>query len=119
MSAAEGLFLSQGVEATTINEIVETAGVAKGTFYHYFSSKNDMLEALENRYTQRFLNVVQTAIDACVPNDWEERLRVWIRASIETYVQTYRTHDIVYTHHHHPYFACWSKLSLLNKAPAV
>lgn len=32
--AAEKLFLAQGFEATTINEIVEQAQVAKGTFYH-------------------------------------------------------------------------------------
>ncbi|WP_407604438.1 TetR/AcrR family transcriptional regulator, partial [Pseudomonas aeruginosa] len=54
MAAAEKLFLAQGVEATTINEIVESAQVAKGTFYHYFSSKNEMLYALAVLYTERF-----------------------------------------------------------------
>lgn len=101
MSAAEKLFLSRGVDATTINEIVEAAGVAKGTFYHYFSSKNDMLEALAKRYTESFLATVQKAIDACAPDDWKERLRVWIHANVETYVKSYRLHDMVYTNHHH------------------
>ena len=115
MSAAEKLFLSQGVDATTINEIVEAAGVAKGTFYHYFSSKNEMLEALAKRYTERFLTSVQEAIDECSPDDWEERLRVWIHASIETYVKTYRTHDIVYTNHHHHDRANQEKSALLDQ----
>ncbi|MBL3567274.1 TetR/AcrR family transcriptional regulator [Rhodovulum sulfidophilum] len=115
MSAAERLFLSQGVDATTVNEIVEAAGVAKGTFYHYFSSKNEMLEALARRYTERFLKSVQEAIDGCSPDDWEERLRVWIHANIETYVKTYRTHDIVYTAHHHHDRANQAKSSILDQ----
>lgn len=46
MNAAERLFLEKGVDSTTINEIVEAAQVAKGTFYHYFSSKNEILRRL-------------------------------------------------------------------------
>ncbi len=115
MSAAEKLFLSRGVEATTINEIVEAAGVAKGTFYHYFSSKNDMLVVLEKRYTERFLTRVQKKIDACPPDDWEGRLRVWIQANIEIYVKTYRTHDIVYTNHHHQDRSNHAKSAMLDQ----
>ncbi|MBL3575485.1 TetR/AcrR family transcriptional regulator [Rhodovulum sulfidophilum] len=115
MSAAERLFLSQGVEATTVNEIVEAASVAKGTFYHYFSSKNEILEALAKRYTERFLRSVQEAIDDCSPDDWEQRLRIWIHANIETYVKTYRTHDIVYTAHHHHNRANQAKSVILDQ----
>ncbi|MCD6439500.1 MAG: TetR/AcrR family transcriptional regulator [Halomonas sp.] len=101
MTAAEKLFLAKGVEATTINEIVKEAQVAKGTFYHYFSSKNDMLVALGERYTADFLARLQKALDACPNHDWLQRLRTWIEVSVEVYAQTYRTHDIVYTNHHH------------------
>jgi AcrR family transcriptional regulator len=101
MSAAEKLFLEKGVEATTINEIVEEAQVAKGTFYHYFSAKSDMLEALGARYTAQFLERLETAVNACAPDDWHARLRAWIHVSVEAYAETYRLHDIVYTHHHH------------------
>lgn len=101
MAATEMLFLAKGVEATTISDIVEQAQVAKGTFYHYFSSKNDMLAALGERYTARFLERLQTAVQACPPQDWALQLRTWIEASVEAYAQTYRTHDIVYTNHHH------------------
>ncbi|WP_334001983.1 TetR/AcrR family transcriptional regulator [Burkholderia cepacia] len=101
MAAAERLFLAQGVEATTISEIVEHAQVAKGTFYHYFESKSDMLAALAQRYTASFLDRLQHAVDACDADDWHARLRAWIRTNIETYATTYRTHDIVYANHHH------------------
>ena len=101
MNAAEKLFASKGVESTTINDIVEEAQVAKGTFYHYFSSKADMLAALRQRYTNQFLMSLEEAVDVCAQDDWVGRLRAWIHASVVTYVKTYRTHDIVYTNHHH------------------
>ena len=94
MAAAEKLFLAKGVEATTISEIVEEAQVAKGTFYHYFASKNEMLTALGGRYTAQFLERLQDAVDACPANDWRTRLQTWIRVNVEA-VETYRTHDIV------------------------
>lgn len=101
MNAAERLFLDKGVEPTTINEIVEAAQVAKGTFYHYFSSKNEILEALGRRYTDQFLVSLEAAVGACAEGDWVGRLRAWIHASVVTYVDTFHIHDIVYTNHHH------------------
>lgn len=101
MTAAEKLFLTQGVEATTISEIVESAQVAKGTFYHYFTSKNELLVAMGSRYTEQFLCRLENAVNACAPDDWLDRLCTWIHTSVVVYVETYRTHDIVYTNHHH------------------
>lgn len=101
MAAAEKLFLANGVEATTISSIVEEAQVAKGTFYHYFAAKTDMLAALADRYTRQFLAALEQAVSACDDGDWVGKLQAWIHASIQTYADTYRTHDIVYTHHHH------------------
>jgi AcrR family transcriptional regulator len=101
MAAAEKLFLANGVEATTISSIVEEANVAKGTFYHYFAAKTDMLAALAERYTRQYLEVLERAVNACAGDDWVGKLQAWIQASIQTYVDTYRTHDIVYGNHHH------------------
>lgn len=101
MNAAQALFLEKGVDATTVSDIVNAADVAKGTFYHYFPSKNEMLAALGSRYTEHFLTRVEQAVGSCAEDDWAGRLRTWIRANVETYVDTYRIHDIVYTNHHH------------------
>ena len=40
------LFKKKGVESTTIQEIVDNAGTAKGTFYLYFKDKYDLKEQL-------------------------------------------------------------------------
>lgn len=46
VEAATRLFAKQGVDATTIDEIVALAGVAKGTFYNYFTDRADIARAV-------------------------------------------------------------------------
>jgi len=45
-SAALELFLVQGIEGTSIDDITKKAGTAKGSFYRYFSGKEALVEAL-------------------------------------------------------------------------
>jgi AcrR family transcriptional regulator len=44
--AAEGLFAERGVDAVSIDEITQTADVAKGTFYNHFTDKADLARAI-------------------------------------------------------------------------
>jgi len=96
MAAAEQLFIAKGIEATTVNDIVEAAGVAKGTFYHYFASKHDMLLALRAKFSQGFLEQVDAAVQACPPDDGPARVRAWTRAGVSAYLADYRLHDVVF-----------------------
>lgn len=40
------LFVTKGYEKTTINNILQEVGIAKGTFYYYFKSKEEVLDAI-------------------------------------------------------------------------
>ena len=73
MNAAQQLFLQQGVARTTIEQITSTADVAKGTFYLYFSSKDDVLAGLGDRYGQERLAKVQAAVAQKLADDWKYR----------------------------------------------
>ncbi len=44
LKIAYDLFLSEGYENTSVDTIIEKAGIAKGTYYYYFESKEEMLE---------------------------------------------------------------------------
>ena len=46
------LFTTKGTNKTTISDIVEKAGVAKGTFYLYFKDKYDIRNKLASSKTQ-------------------------------------------------------------------
>lgn len=46
LSTANELFQSIGYEETSVNMIIEKIGIAKGTFYYYFKSKEDLIAAI-------------------------------------------------------------------------
>ena len=49
LDAAHQLMLGKGYVATTVDEICEAAKVTKGSFFHYFESKDDLAETLLER----------------------------------------------------------------------
>ncbi|QAT40934.1 TetR/AcrR family transcriptional regulator [Clostridium sp. JN-9] len=55
IKAAWKLFVKQGYEKTTISEIIEVSQTSRGTFYHHFRGKEDLLFSLayffDNDYT--------------------------------------------------------------------
>ena len=46
MEGAQRMFLAQGFDAASMNEIARAAGVSKGTLYVYFKSKEELFEAI-------------------------------------------------------------------------
>lgn len=53
MDAAQALILDHGFGGTTVDSIIELAGVSKGAFFHYFSSKAELGENLVKRYAEQ------------------------------------------------------------------
>jgi AcrR family transcriptional regulator len=50
LDAAQRVLLERGLRATTVADVVDAAGVAKGTMYLYFRSKDELLAGLRARY---------------------------------------------------------------------
>ena len=46
LAAAETLFRENGVDRTAVSDIVKKAGVAQGTFYNYYQSKDEIFAAV-------------------------------------------------------------------------
>ena len=46
LKAAQNLFISKGYEETSISDIMDMAGGAKGMFYRWFQSKEEVMHAL-------------------------------------------------------------------------
>ena len=53
IACAQRLFYAKGYESTSVSDIVDEVGVAKGTFYYYFGSKLAILEALVDELVEQ------------------------------------------------------------------
>lgn len=62
LDAAYTLFGSKGFYETKISEVADLAGIAKGTVYLYFSSKEDLFMAVTRRDCEEFLEELDTAL---------------------------------------------------------
>jgi len=54
ISAAWKLFYDQGYENTTVEDIVYESGTSKGSFYHYFESKDALMGTLSDVFDDRY-----------------------------------------------------------------
>jgi TetR/AcrR family transcriptional repressor of nem operon len=61
LRAAEAEMLAKGYSASTVDEICDRAAVSKGSFYHFFSSKEDLGLALLDAFFERNRKVVDQA----------------------------------------------------------
>jgi len=62
-STAYRLFMQQGYETTTVQAIIREVGIAKGTFYHYFSSKEELLSQLALWQFEGVADLLQAIVD--------------------------------------------------------
>lgn len=68
LDVADELFGKKGFDGTSTNDILEKVGIARGTLYHHFKSKEDIMDALIERYSIRLLDVAQEiAADKSIP----------------------------------------------------
>lgn len=101
MSAAAALFVANGIEATTVNDIVAKAGVGKGTFYHYFATKEDVILALRERFSRDFTEQVAQVVAVAPTDDHRGRFAAWLRGTIDAYITNYELHDVVFHEFRH------------------
>lgn len=81
LDAAERVFAKHGFYNARVAEIARDAGVADGTIYLYFKSKDDLLISL---FESRMERVNQTLAAAIAPGtDAPDKLRRFIRAYLE------------------------------------
>lgn len=65
VDAALRLFHAKGYEKCTVNDILKEVDIAKGTFYYYFKSKKETLDAVVLRYT----DIVISRVEAILKKD--------------------------------------------------
>jgi TetR/AcrR family transcriptional repressor of nem operon len=121
LAAGQALFLAKGIAGTSLDDITQRAGVSKGLFYLYFSSKEDLVLALREQFSRELAERMRTAAEtvpvSAVPvsagpvspgpvsggpvsagSGWAERLDACVRAGFECYRELHDLHEILFHH---------------------
>lgn len=61
LDAADELFSEKGFDGTSTNDILAKVGIARGTLYYHFKSKEDIMDALIERYNTLLLQAAKKA----------------------------------------------------------
>ena len=54
VECAKQLFYEHGYEGTSFTDIVESSGLSRGNIYHYFKTKDDILQAVIARHLEEY-----------------------------------------------------------------
>jgi AcrR family transcriptional regulator len=82
LAAAKRCFLLHGYRRTSIDDVAQEAGVAKGTVYLYFKSKEEIFRAVSSAVINKYLEAAERA--ASSPGTVEERLAAALEAKVLT-----------------------------------
>lgn len=74
LQAARQVFSTNGYHDATVDDITRAAGVAKGTFYLYFTEKRAILHELVQSFFSMVTEVVSVAHDVSSPREFFQRL---------------------------------------------
>ncbi len=84
LASTEQIILESGAERISILEVCKAAGVSRGTFYRYFASQDELLDAFSRHKRDRFHHAL---VDALAPfDDPDERFEAMI-AYLEHYLE--------------------------------
>jgi hypothetical protein len=90
IETAHKLFIEKGFQATSIQDILEYSGISKGTFYNYFSSKNELLIAL---FTMIYKKMDEERRELLVGQDPSD-IHIFIK-QVELQMKTNRANNLI------------------------
>jgi len=75
---AEKLFIKKGYEKTAVSDVVKKAKVAQGTFYYYFKTKEEVLDAIIDRYIDIIVEGYEKIANEKGPNTLEKLVNIFL-----------------------------------------
>src|SRR3990172_7877089 len=82
LDAGLAVFREKGMRTTTVEDVTTRAGVAKGTFYLYFKTKEELGAALRERFALDMLRTAEGVLAGLEADDWEARAEALVRSVV-------------------------------------
>ena len=109
IDTAMNLALQQGHVATSVDEIIDSAEITKGTFFYHFSSKNDLAKSLIEKFSENEIEILDKNLEKAskLSKDPLQQLLIFVGLIQEL-------HEQIDTIHIGCLFASYSYENLLN-----
>ncbi len=87
LNTAQRLFIEKGYIETSVSEIVKEIGVAQGTFYYYFKTKEEVIDAIIDSYIDEIINEFELCL---THKDWDfiKKMENLAMAEVRTNLRT-------------------------------
>jgi AcrR family transcriptional regulator len=95
LEAAAELFIERGISSTSMAQVAGAAGVAKGTPYLYFESKDELLSELRTRYLDEWYSFAEVLRQDGISQ--RDRLRNFLRAIYEFHCAKIELHHLLFS----------------------
>lgn len=113
LDAALKLFVERGFHGTSTAEIAKTAGVATGTLFHYFKTKEELIDNLYIYTKESILEEVDGDYD--IKKSFKENVKsLWLKLVCFGIKDPYKFNFIL-TFHCSPYITAFTKERIENK----
>jgi len=94
LDAAAAVMVEKGFASMTVADVAERAGVAKGTVYLYFDTKEDLVTGLQARYASALVNLASALNEG--KGSETARLGSFLRATVDFHVSERELHEVLF-----------------------
>jgi len=100
LTAAGALFIEKGIGSVSVADITTRAGLAKGTFYLYFESRNALLEALRVEVMGKAVEAFGRLELPASADDWPACLDTLVNGALDFFIENRDLHDLLSSEPH-------------------
>lgn len=118
LSISAKLFLENGYDKTSIQDIINELGMSKGVIYYHFKSKEEILDAIINQTFQESTQRLSELVRSTQAANAREKLSIVLEKSLDSQ-QQYSFEDVLEPHVKNPQFIIASIQSTLEKSAPI
>jgi AcrR family transcriptional regulator len=100
LAAASALLVEKGIASVSVADITARAGLAKGTFYLYFESRDVLLEALREGVAEAAVEAFGRLAPPASPDGWPACLDRLVDGALDFFMDNRALHDLLSSEPH-------------------